>query len=150
MQPNTALLSTILMLGTFFLAYFLKEFRNSIFLGERVRILKTAIIASCVRFTFQIYISLNQLQARRTLGDFGVPIAILTMVLLDYSATDTYTQKIKVPTGFSPSRPEARGWFIDPMGMNESFSMLLAAAAVLPAALVYILVYQKYLGHSEN
>ncbi len=35
-QPNTALLSTILMLGTFFISYFLKEFRNSVFLGEKV------------------------------------------------------------------------------------------------------------------
>lgn len=52
-QPNTALLSTILMLGTFFIGYFLKEFRNSVFLGERTR---------------------------RALGDFGVPIAILFMV----------------------------------------------------------------------
>jgi hypothetical protein len=36
-QPNTALLSTILMFGTFFIGYFLKEFRNSVFLGEKVR-----------------------------------------------------------------------------------------------------------------
>ena len=35
-QPNTALLSVILTLGTFFIAYFLKQFRNSKFLGRSV------------------------------------------------------------------------------------------------------------------
>ncbi len=32
------------------------------------------------------------LQLRRVIGDFGVPIAILLMVLADYSIRDTYTQ----------------------------------------------------------
>lgn len=31
-------------------------------------------------------------QFRRMIGDFGVPIAILIMVLVDYSINDTYTQ----------------------------------------------------------
>lgn len=31
-------------------------------------------------------------QIRRLIGDFGVPIAILVMVLVDYSIQDTYTQ----------------------------------------------------------
>ncbi|KAK2108394.1 Anion exchange protein 3 [Saguinus oedipus] len=64
-QPNTALLSLILMLGTFFIAFFLRKFRNSRFLGGK---------------------------ARRIIGDFGIPISILVMVLVDYSITDTYTQ----------------------------------------------------------
>ena len=37
-QPNTALLSVILTLGTFFIAYFLRIFRNSKFLGRSVGI----------------------------------------------------------------------------------------------------------------
>jgi hypothetical protein len=36
-NPNTALLSAILMFGTFFIAYFLRIFRNSKFLGRNVR-----------------------------------------------------------------------------------------------------------------
>lgn len=36
-QPNTALLSLILMLGTFLIAFFLRKFRNSRFLGGKVR-----------------------------------------------------------------------------------------------------------------
>jgi len=31
-------------------------------------------------------------QARRIIGDFGIPISILVMVLVDYTITDTYTQ----------------------------------------------------------
>jgi hypothetical protein len=36
-QPNTALFCTILTLGTFTLAYYLKMFRNSHFLGRNAR-----------------------------------------------------------------------------------------------------------------
>lgn len=35
------------------------------------------------------------LKARRIIGDFGIPISILVMVLVDYSITDTYTQVSK-------------------------------------------------------
>lgn len=36
-QPNTALLSLVLMAGTFFLAFFLRKFKNSAFLPGKVR-----------------------------------------------------------------------------------------------------------------
>lgn len=36
-QPNTALLSLVLMAGTFFMAFFLRQFKNSSFLPGRVR-----------------------------------------------------------------------------------------------------------------
>eukprot|EP00061_Rhincodon_typus_P011113 g35895.t1 len=36
MQPNTALLSLVMMVGTFFIAYFMRKFRNSRFLGGKV------------------------------------------------------------------------------------------------------------------
>lgn len=38
-QPNTALFCTVLTLGTFIIAYFLRIFRNSKFLGRSVRII---------------------------------------------------------------------------------------------------------------
>lgn len=37
-KPNTALFSTILMIGTFYIAYFLRHFRNSKFLGRSVSV----------------------------------------------------------------------------------------------------------------
>lgn len=87
-QPNTALFCTFLTLGTFALAYYLKIFRNSHFLGRT---------------------------ARRALGDFGVPIAIALFVGLDYINPQVFTDKLSVPDGVSPSDPKVRGWLI-PMG----------------------------------
>jgi hypothetical protein len=43
-QPNTALFCLILALGTFFIAYYLRQFRNSKFLGRSVS------TSLCVRF----------------------------------------------------------------------------------------------------
>ena len=40
------------------------------------------------------------LQARRALGDFGVVIAMLLMVLLDFSIKSTYTQVSNKNTSF--------------------------------------------------
>lgn len=73
-QPNTALFCTFLTLGTFTIAYFLRLFRNSHFLGRT---------------------------ARRALGDFGVPIAIAIFVFVDYFVPDVYTEKLRVPEGLS-------------------------------------------------
>ena len=88
-HPNTALLSAILMFGCFFIAYFLRLFRNSPYLGRN---------------------------ARRALGDFGVPIAIVIMVLIDYSAGDTFTEKLNVPDGLAVTNPNLRNWTISPFG----------------------------------
>lgn len=111
-QPNTALFCLILALGTFFIAYYLRQFRNSKFLGR---------------------------SARRALGDFGVPIAIITMVTLDYLVPETYTEKLQVPEGLSPSSPTERGWIISP-DMTHVWLMFAAAA---PALLVYILLFME-------
>ena len=68
MQPNIALLSMVLMFSTFLIAYALKVFRNSQFLDRRFR---------------------------RALGDFGVPIAIAAMLLVDWVAGDSITEKLR-------------------------------------------------------
>ncbi|XP_023707501.1 band 3 anion transport protein isoform X2 [Cryptotermes secundus] len=111
-QPNTALLCLILALGTFFIAYYLRQFRNSKFLGR---------------------------SARRALGDFGVPIAIITMVTLDYLVPETYTEKLQVPEGLSPSNPTVRGWIISP----DVTHIWIIFAAAAPALLVYILLFME-------
>ncbi|XP_067140255.1 band 3 anion transport protein-like [Centruroides vittatus] len=113
-QPNTALLSTIMMIGTFFIAHFLRHFRNSKFLGR---------------------------SARRALGDFGVPIAIIIMVGLDASIKDSYTQKLSVPEGLSPSDPSQRGWLISPMGLQRPIAVWHAFAAFIAAVLIFILLF---------
>ncbi|NWI95486.1 B3AT protein, partial [Pitta sordida] len=113
-QPNTALLSLILMAGTFFLAFFLRMFKNSSFLPGKVR---------------------------RLIGDFGVPISICIMTLADYFIMDTYTQKLKVPDGLQVTNSSARGWFISPMGLQKEFPIWMMFASVVPAFLVFILIF---------
>ncbi|KAJ7313533.1 hypothetical protein JRQ81_004992 [Phrynocephalus forsythii] len=114
-QPNTALLSLVLMAGTFFLAFFLRKFKNSSFFPGKLR---------------------------RVIGDFGVPIAIFIMALADNLIGDiTYTQKLKVPKGLEVSDPSKRGWFINPMGIVDAFPIWMMFASVLPALLVFILIF---------
>ncbi|XP_050183564.1 band 3 anion transport protein isoform X1 [Myiozetetes cayanensis] len=113
-EPNTALLSLILMAGTFFLAFFLRKFKNSAFLPGKVR---------------------------RLIGDFGVPISIFIMALADFFIKDTYTQKLSVPKGLEVTNSSARGWFINPMGLREEFPIWMMFASVVPALLVFILIF---------
>uniref|UniRef100_A0A1E1X3D4 Anion exchange protein n=1 Tax=Amblyomma aureolatum TaxID=187763 RepID=A0A1E1X3D4_9ACAR len=112
-QPNTALLSMILMFSTFFLADFLRKFRNSSFLGRN---------------------------ARRALGDFGIPIAIIAIVTLDFFVPNTYSQKLKVPNGLSTSI-EGRGWLISPISSTRPFIWWHIFVAALGALLVFILMF---------
>ncbi|XP_068200027.1 anion exchange protein 2b isoform X2 [Antennarius striatus] len=115
-EPNTALLSLVLMAGTFFIAFYLRKFKNSAFFPGRFR---------------------------RIIGDFGVPIAILIMVLVDYSINDTYTQKLSVPRGLSVTSPSKRGWVISPLGSDGEFPVWMMFACCLPALLVFILIFME-------
>lgn len=83
------------------------------------------------------------MQARRALGDFGVPIAIIVMVSLDYFVPGTYTEKLKVPDGLSPSNPDIRGWLISPVGRDGPIEWWVAFACALPALLIYILLFME-------
>ncbi|KAM6897662.1 solute carrier family 4 member 1b (Diego blood group) [Xenentodon cancila] len=112
--PNTALLSMCLMLGCFFIAYFLRQFKNGTFLPGKVR---------------------------RLIGDFGVPIAIFLMIVVDYNIEDTYTQKLVVPKGLVVSNPAKRGWLINPFGEHQTFPVWLMFACCIPAMLVFILIF---------
>ncbi|OXB69244.1 hypothetical protein ASZ78_011364 [Callipepla squamata] len=82
-------------------------------------------------------------QARRIIGDFGIPISILVMVLVDYTITDTYTQKLNVPSGLSVTSPHKRGWFIHPMGSSGTFPLWMMFASAIPALLVFILIFME-------
>jgi len=112
-QPNTALLTTILMFGTFTIACFLRMFKESKFFSSSVR---------------------------RMIGDFGVPIAIIIMVLMDYLIKDTYTQKLNVPDGLEPTDP-TRSWLVNPL--SGDFPVYMTFLAVVPALLVYILIFME-------
>lgn len=113
-QPNTALMCTILCLGTFLGAYYLRIFRNSHYLGR---------------------------SARRAFGDFGVPISIIVFVLIDYLAM-VKTEKLLVPEGLTPTIPD-RSWFVSPAGFEKPIPFWVALACMVPALLVYILVFME-------
>uniref|UniRef100_W5L7E3 Anion exchange protein n=1 Tax=Astyanax mexicanus TaxID=7994 RepID=W5L7E3_ASTMX len=112
--PNTALLSMCLMFGCFFIAFFLRQFKNGIYLPGPIR---------------------------RMIGDFGVPIAIFFMIAVDVSIEDAYTQKLVVPQGLTVSNTSARGWIINPMGEKKQFPIWLMFACVVPGLLVFILIF---------
>ncbi|XP_033027136.1 band 3 anion transport protein isoform X3 [Lacerta agilis] len=111
--PNTALLALILMAGTFFIAFFLRQFKNSSFFPGKIR---------------------------RVIGDFGVPIAIFLMALVDYFIETTYSQKLKVPKGLDTTHP-SRSWFVHPLGEHGMFPWWMALASIVPALLVFILIF---------
>ncbi|KAI1887264.1 hypothetical protein AGOR_G00188230 [Albula goreensis] len=112
--PNTALLSMCLMFGCFFIAYFLRQFKTGHYLPGPLR---------------------------RMIGDFGVPIAIFVMIFIDISIEDAYTQKLVVPKGLTVSNTSARGWMINPLGEKKPFPIWMMFACVVPALLVFILIF---------
>nr|XP_020019452.1 band 3 anion transport protein isoform X2 [Castor canadensis] len=112
--PNTALFSLVLMAGTFLSAMMLRKFKNSSYFPGKLR---------------------------RVIGDFGVPISILIMVLVDSFVKDTYTQKLSVPDGLKVSNSSARGWVIHPLGLYSHFPIWMMFASALPALLVFILIF---------
>ncbi|KAL6103139.1 uncharacterized protein ACO6RY_02601 [Pungitius sinensis] len=112
--PNTALLSMCLMFGCFFIAYFLRHFKNGHYFPGPIR---------------------------RLIGDFGVPIAIFFMIAVDISIEDAYTQKLVVPKGIEVTNPKIRGWFINPLGEKKPFPIWMMGACCVPAVLVFILIF---------
>uniref|UniRef100_A0A8C7ZAM7 Solute carrier family 4 member 1a (Diego blood group) n=1 Tax=Oryzias sinensis TaxID=183150 RepID=A0A8C7ZAM7_9TELE len=114
--PNTALLSMCLMFGCFFIAFFLREFKNSQYLPGWLR---------------------------RLIGNFGVPIAIFIMIAIDISIADAYTQKLVVPKGIEVTNPKERGWIINPMGEKKDFPAWMMGACCVPALLVFILIFME-------
>ncbi|XP_017752632.1 PREDICTED: band 3 anion transport protein isoform X2 [Eufriesea mexicana] len=113
-QPNTALMCTILCLGTFLGAYYLRIFRNSHYLGR---------------------------SARRAFGDFGVPISIVVFALIDFVAK-VKTEKLLVPEGLTPTLP-GRSWIVSPAGVHKPIPLWMTVACIVPALLVYILVFME-------
>lgn len=80
-------------------------------------------------------------QVRRALGDFGVPISIVCMVLTDYFIQDTYTEKLTMPPGIQPSNTEVRGWFINPFGVTKSLPVWCMFMAAPASLLLFFLVF---------
>ncbi|XP_069770112.1 sodium bicarbonate cotransporter 3-like isoform X1 [Narcine bancroftii] len=107
--PDVLFWSIILFFATFFLCSFLKQFKTKRYFPTKVR----AIIS-----------------------DFAVFLTILAMALIDFFV-GVPSPKLAVPDQFEPTRKD-RGWFIDPLGQNQWWTML---AAFVPALLCTILIF---------
>lgn len=54
-------------------------------------------------------------QLRRIIGDFGIPISALIMIMVDFLIQDTYTQVTPPPPSFnSPNMPPPQNSFLKP------------------------------------
>ncbi|XP_032541370.1 sodium bicarbonate cotransporter 3 isoform X4 [Chiroxiphia lanceolata] len=107
--PDVLFWSVILFFTTFFLSSFLKKFKTKRYFPTKVR---------------------------STISDFAVFLTIVIMVLIDYFV-GIPSPKLHVPEKFEPTRKD-RGWFIDPLGSNPWWTLLVAA---VPALLCTILIF---------
>ncbi|NXW50566.1 S4A8 protein, partial [Nyctiprogne leucopyga] len=107
--PDVFFWSVILFFTTFFLSSFLKQFKTKRYFPTKVR---------------------------STISDFAVFLTIVIMVLIDY-LVGVPSPKLHVPEKFEPTRKD-RGWFIDPLGSNPWWTLLISA---VPALLCTILIF---------
>uniref|UniRef100_A0A8C4V4F5 Anion exchange protein n=1 Tax=Falco tinnunculus TaxID=100819 RepID=A0A8C4V4F5_FALTI len=107
--PDVLFWSVILFFTTFFLSSFLKQFKTKRYFPTKVR---------------------------STISDFAVFLTIVIMVVIDY-LVGVPSPKLHVPEKFEPTRKD-RGWFIDPLGSNPWWTLLIAA---VPALLCTILIF---------
>lgn len=48
-----------------------------------------------------------------------------------------------MPSGFSVTAPDKRGWVINPLGEKTPFPVWMMVASLLPAVLVFILIFME-------
>ncbi|XP_064598631.1 electrogenic sodium bicarbonate cotransporter 1-like isoform X2 [Liolophura sinensis] len=109
--PDVFLMSLILYAGTFVLTIFLVNFKRMPYFSAMVR---------------------------QFISDFGVLIAILSMVLLDWGV-GLPTPKLTVPSTFEPTNSKVRGWFINPI--SDKNPWWLPITGVIPGLLASILIF---------
>uniref|UniRef100_A0A914W575 Anion exchange protein n=2 Tax=Plectus sambesii TaxID=2011161 RepID=A0A914W575_9BILA len=114
-QPDTGLLTVIIMLATFSLAYFFKRLRQSYYLGRHLR---TAI------------------------GDFGVLLSIVIVgVTVHFVLPAPFLERLDMPDDFGYTNPLRRGHGLLVSFILPSDKWWGALFALLPALLVYILLF---------
>ena len=112
-KANVALLSDLLVLGTFFIASYLRKLRFSHFLSSK---------------------------SRRVLSDFGVPIAMVAMVSINYSHDIEDLPKIEIPQDFHPTFPTRTTFIVNPV---HNIDIAWIAIGLLPAICVSILLFME-------
>lgn len=110
--PDTALLSSILLISTFLLAFKLRQLRNSHFFSRTIR---------------------------RAIGDFGVPISIFIVVSIYlYWFRNSYVELLNIPDKFTTTKSD-RGWIVWPFGCKLHWVVIFGA--FIPALFVFILLF---------
>ncbi len=76
------------------------------------------------------------------------PIAIVCMVSLDYLVDDTFTEKLDMLQGITVTNTTLRnsalkGWLILPMGLEKPLPVWAYFVAVLPALMLYLLLFME-------
>ena len=107
-QNDTALLTLLLALGTFAVAYSLSQLRRSPYLLNRVR---------------------------EFLSDFGPAIAIGAMTMVAFQLDDVHLASLPVPDTLTPTAD--RGWFVNPLDAPQWVWFAAAVPAMLLALLVW-------------
>jgi len=112
-NANVALISLLIVIGTFTIAYWLRKLRCSHFFTSR---------------------------ARRVLSDFGVPIAMIMMVVLNNISHDIDVKKIKIPKDFTPTLPSRKRFIVNPI---ENIDIIYILVALPVAGCVSILLFME-------
>ena len=120
-EPNLALISVSLLIGTCVIALVLKKLRRSRFFGSYIR---------------------------RTLSDVGILISIVLMVLVDFlikKKTNIDTQKLEIPENLVPTKNLRVSWFVSPFGNNyenfQYFPWWVPFASIFPASIIFIVLF---------
>ncbi|XP_041470458.1 sodium bicarbonate cotransporter 3-like isoform X15 [Lytechinus variegatus] len=113
-QSDIFLMSLVLMIGTFTIAYSLKEFKTTGYFPTIIR---------------------------QTVSDFAVLIAVLVMVGVD-KLFGVDTPKLLVPSEFKPTSDERKSWFIDPFNGNPWWTALAGVLPALLATILIFMDQQ--------
>ncbi|XP_033629654.1 sodium bicarbonate cotransporter 3-like isoform X1 [Asterias rubens] len=113
-SSDVFLMSVVLMLGTFTIAFSLKKSKNTPYFPTIVR---------------------------TTLSDFSVFMAVLIMIGVDF-LFGVNTPKLQVPSTFKPTSDARSGWLIPPFGRNPWWTALAAFLPAL-LALILIFMDQQ-------
>ncbi|VDK49108.1 unnamed protein product [Anisakis simplex] len=116
-QPNTALLAVFFTAATFLIAFALRRVRNSRYFGRQVR---------------------------RALGDFGLSISVILMVVFDkvLISASTLTSTLNITIELLPSAE--RSWLVNIFEW-PSEGTPLPMAAILPGFLLFFLLFTETL-----
>jgi len=115
-MPNTALMTLALMIGTFCIALLLRKFRGSHFFSSKWR---------------------------RVMSDFGVPIAMVIMIVFDELVGEVKMLKMKIPQTLHPTKPERSSFIVNPLGFNKPLELGYIVLGIIPAILVSILIFME-------